>query len=366
MAATATHARAATPILGQDRALGLLGRSLASGRVHHAWVFSGPYGVGKCTTALAFGAALLDPEARPDPAGGLPIVDPAGETARLVAAGTHPDLHVIRKELALDSSNAQLRGRKLSTIPVDVLREHMIGGRTGDEKYHEPKVFQSAARGRRKVFIVDEADLLDQTGQNALLKTLEEPPPGTVIVLVTDRPERLLPTIHSRAQAVRFARLDDAAMHAWLDARAAATGDGVPAERRDWLLEFADGSPGTIVTALEQELHAWPLVLEPLVRDAASGRFPPAFGVTMGELVEQFAQARVKREKNASKDAANKEGVAWLLRVLAAMLRRRFRTGVDDERTLAMVEALRDAELSVAANVRPKIVMEQLAVRWSA
>ena len=102
-----------------------------------------------------------------------------------------------------------------------------------------------------------------------------------------------------------------------------------------------------------------------MIRQCLDGRFPAQLGATMGELVEQFAQSRVKREKNASKDVANKEGVAWLLRVLAASLRSRLHDDALADRCLPMVEALRDAELAVAANVRPKIVMEQLAVRWS-
>ena len=114
------------------------------------------------------------------------------KAARRMTEGTHPDLHVIRKELALYSDSATLRAKKLMNIPIDVLRQHMIGGVTiTDQKYHEPKVGMTPVLGQAKVFIIDEAELIDRTGQNALLKSLEEPPPRTYIFLITTRPERL-------------------------------------------------------------------------------------------------------------------------------------------------------------------------------
>ena len=184
-------------ILGQERAIDTLLTALGSGRVHHGWIFSGPLGVGKFTTAVEFARLLLDPHAAPNLAGEIEA-DPEGETSRLIDAGTHPDLHVIRKELALFSDNPQLRARKLSNIPIDVLRERMIGGKTSDDRPHVAVAYRKPAQGHGKVFIIDEAELIDVYGQNALLKTLEEPPPATYIFLITSRPERLLPTIRSR------------------------------------------------------------------------------------------------------------------------------------------------------------------------
>ena len=99
--------------------------------------------------------------------------------------------------------------------PVDVLRQHMIGGWTKDPpRFHEAPAYLTPLSAPAKTFIIDEAELIDTVGQNALLKTLEEPPRRTYIFLVTSRPERLLPTIRSRCQHVRFVPLDHASMDA--------------------------------------------------------------------------------------------------------------------------------------------------------
>ena len=102
---------------------------MRSGRFPHAWIFSGPRGVGKFTTALALAERLLGPA-----------------SARLIAAGTHPDLHVIRKELAAYCDDPEIRTRKLTNIPVAVIRQWITGGAVGD-RYHDPSVFKTSVLG---------------------------------------------------------------------------------------------------------------------------------------------------------------------------------------------------------------------------
>ncbi|MHC5113112.1 MAG: DNA polymerase III subunit [Planctomycetota bacterium] len=355
-------------ILGQDHALEVIGRAIGSGRVHHAWIFYGPRGVGKYTTAMALAKILLDPEARvgadPDHPGVL-AAPPGSHSATLVDAGTHPDLHVIRKELALFSDNAQLRTRKLSNIPLDVLREHMIGGKTGDDKQHEAPAYRTAALGHGKVFIVDEAELIDQYGQNALLKTLEEPPPQTFVFLITDRAERLLPTIRSRCQLVRFAPLDHGAMSMWFD-RARLE---VSPEQRAWLEWFADGAPGVATLGASYGFHQWQERLDPMLRELARGEFPVAMGATLAEIVEEFAAAWVKKNANASKDAANKDGARHVLSLLASVARRHLAERCDDEDAaapwMAVIDLLREAEGELRSNVNMKQVLENLVVQWA-
>jgi DNA polymerase-3 subunit delta' len=199
-------------ILGQTQAIGALRAGLRSGRFHHAWIFSGPKGVGKFSTAMELAAVLLD-------AGASAEVEPDddGETVRRMQAGTHPDLHVIRKELALFSDDDKVRAAKQLNIPVAVLRQFVIGGQVGS-KFHEGPAWETPGLGRAKVFIIDEAELLAHgrnEAQNTLLKTLEEPPSRTYIFLITSRPERLLPTIHSRCQHVHFTALNADAMDTW-------------------------------------------------------------------------------------------------------------------------------------------------------
>ena len=143
-------------ILGQPRAIDVLQASLRSGRIHHAWIFSGPPGVGKFTTAVEFARILLDPDAGPN-LGGMIEADPEGRTSRLIDAGTHPDLHVIRKELALYSENAELRRKKLTNIPIDLLRETMLGGKSGEKQLDAQRIYGGGRVGINAIAHMDTA-----------------------------------------------------------------------------------------------------------------------------------------------------------------------------------------------------------------
>ncbi len=349
-------------VLGQPGAIDTLRRALRSGRLQHAWIFSGPRGIGKFTTAVEFARILLDPAAGPNLAGDIEA-DPDGRTSRLVDTGAHPDLHVIRKELALVSDIAELRRKKLSNIPIDVLRQNMIGGRTSDGQFHEGPANLTSSLGHGKVFIVDEVELIDANGQHALLKTLEEPPAGTYIILVTSHPERLLPTMHSRCQHVRFGPLDDAAMRAWFERRELSASE----DELAWVTAFCDGSPGLAMTALEYGFHAWHRALAPHLAELEAGGFPVAMGEAMAELTASFATAWVRNNRNASKDAANKDATAYLISLLAAYARRRLAEATGDEarRRIEVVELLRDAERQIAGNVNMKQALENLVVQWA-
>jgi DNA polymerase III subunit delta' len=350
-------------ILGQQRAIDLLQAALRAQRVHHAWIFAGPPGVGKFTAAVEFARVLLDPSAGPNLAGVIEA-DPASMASQLIDAGTHPDLHIIRKELALFSDNRELRAKKLLNIPIDLLRERMLGGTSGGQ-VHEAAAYRTAAHGHGKVFIIDEAELLDDTSQNALLKTLEEPPRETYIILITSRPDRLLPTIRSRCQIVQFHRLDAQAMAAWLQR---AKLDAAPAER-EWIERFADGSPGAATLAAEHGFFAWRETLSPMIKLLERGSYPDAMGETLAEIVEQFAVNWVKTHENASKDAANKDGARHLLSILAGYARARLAQsaarGLDTRAWTDLIELLRETERRMYANVNMKLLLENLVVQWA-
>lgn len=343
-------------ILGQPRAVSALRSALGAGRVHHAWVFHGPAGVGKMTTARAFAATLLDPTVAADLTGEL-APDPQSETQRLIDAGVHPDLHVVTKELALFSDDSAVRARKLITIPRQVVDEHLVRPAA-----LTARVPTGARAG--KVFIVDEAELLDEGTQNAVLKTLEEPAPGTVIILVTSRENRLLPTIRSRCQRVAFGPLDEVSMRAWiaLDPERASMGE----EQREWLARFADGSPGRFTLAQTMGLFGWWRTLAPMLADADAGSFPVDLGKAMSELVDGYAQAWVDAHESASKDAANKDGARQMFALLAHRAQERLRAAGSDaqaERALAAIDTIGDAERNIDANVNMKFAFEDLAVR---
>jgi DNA polymerase-3 subunit delta' len=349
-------------IIGQERAVGILRAAISSGRVHHAWILSGPPGVGKFTTALAFAAVLLDPTTAPDLSGNA-APDPESEVQRLIQAGTHPDLHIITKELAAVSREDNVRDGKQTNIAKAVLEEFLL----------EPAAKTRVMTGRSaagKVFIVDEAELIDDRGQNALLKTLEEPPEGTVIILVTPREHRLLSTIRSRCQRVAFGTLSEAEMGKWLKRRAGA-GGAIETAKVKWLLKFAAGSPGVAAMVIENDLFGWRERLEPMLEQVEAGEFPVEMGKAMAELVDERAAAAVRKNPDASKDGANKTWARRMLAFLAEHTRQGLaRAAGKDEagarRRLHMLEAIARAEEELGANVSLALVMENLAVQMSA
>jgi len=360
-----------TEILGQSRALEILDHALRSGRFHHGWIFSGPRGVGKFTAAVQVARVLLDPELR---ARGLPaaadvesIQNPRSTIQNLIDSGRHPDLHIIRKELAAYSDDRLLRERKQLNIPIDLLRERIIG-----DAEHEAPAYRTALMNHGKVFVIDEAELLDHYGQNAMLKTLEEPPTETYFFLITSQPDRLLPTIRSRCQHVRFARLDEPAMGDWFDRDAKEHESLRTKSGREWVAEFADGSPGIALLALEYGFEQWHRTLDPMLQELERGNFPHKMGETLGTLVDEFAVAWVKShgERTTSKDAANKDGARHMFALLASHARTRLASAVEREAAsgypwMNVIDIIREAERQLESNVNMKLLMENLVVQWA-
>lgn len=190
-----------------------------AGRLPHALLFVGPPGVGKALVAQRLAARLACEK---------PDQDPCGECGgcRQVAAGTHPDLRLI-------GAPGGGRPRK------DTRRKEI-----GIEQARELKRFValSAVRAARKMAIIDDADRLSIAAQNALLKTLEEPPGQALLVLVTASPGALLSTVRSRCQRVAFRPLTTE------EVRAALAASGCAAEEAAALAARADGSPGRALT----------------------------------------------------------------------------------------------------------------------
>ena len=191
--------------------------ALERGRLHHAWLLTGPEGVGKATLAYRAARRLLG--ARPAPAYGALGADPADPVFRQVAGRAHPDLVTLEREGP--------DGKPRRSIPVEEAREL-------------PEFFaKSPGRADYRVAIIDSADDLTPNAANAVLKTLEEPPARGVLFLISHRPGALLPTIRSRCRRLAFAAPPVEAAARWLGERAAVTPEAALA-----LLKIARGAPG--------------------------------------------------------------------------------------------------------------------------
>jgi DNA polymerase III subunit delta' len=197
--------------------LAQLAQLYASGRLAHAYVFIGPKGIGKRATALAL-AQLVNC--------GKKTADPTTcdcVSCRKIASGNHPDMFFVKK--ADDKAGISIK-------QVQGLIERLE--------------FR-AVEAELKFAIIEDAEGVSEEAANAFLKTLEEPRPGTILVLLTALPDALLSTIRSRCQSVRFAAMTQGALAEELKA-----GQDMPSDDAVVLSAFAQGSPGRAV-ALGQD-----------------------------------------------------------------------------------------------------------------
>jgi DNA polymerase-3 subunit delta' len=291
-------------VVGHGRAVARLERAAAEGRVPGAVLLLGPAGIGKRALADAFAARLVC--AAPDG-------DACGVCAQCtrVAAGTHPDVRVIgRDEDRRDLRIEQVRelSRWLGLQPLMAVR---------------------------KVGIIDDAHCLNEHGQNALLKTLEEPPGASVVVVVSSSAALLLPTVRSRCQVVRLDPLAPDDVERVLVAR------GVETDRARALAPLADGSPGrALALDGEDEAHARKELLEAL----------PALATLPAAKLSGVAQ-EVSR---AGTDAALAAAVAWYRDALEV--------AVAGEALPARHPAAAEAIRAVAARTPPAVLLRQLEV----
>ena len=224
---TAPAPRANPLLLGHAAAEFTILEALRAGRMHHAWLITGPDGVGKATLAFRLARRLLAGL----PSGETLALDAANPIFRRVAAGSHADLLTI--ELGVNERT----GRQRTQIAVDDVRK--IGN------------FMSLtpAEGGWRVVIVDGAEDLNQASANAILKVLEEPPARTLLILCCAAPGRLLPTIRSRCRRLRLDPLDDAAMAGLLAAYLPDLSD----DERLRLITLSEGSPGRALGLAQAE-----------------------------------------------------------------------------------------------------------------
>src|SRR5438445_719707 len=276
-------------VIGHRRLIGLLARSVRREALPPSLIFAGPSGIGKRLTAIATAQALncTAPIITTD---GLRGHGPSGETidacgkcaaCKRIARGVHPDV------LTVEPGDS-------GSIKIEQVRDIV------DRAAYRP------FEGRRRVVIVDEADALVAPAQNALLKTLEEPPPSSVFFLITSRPDALLPTVQSRCPRLRFRPLDAHDVAAVL----VAGGTHTAAEARA-VAAAAEGSVGRALAASADEGGEAREVAQQVLAQAAASDDPR----------RRIEGAKDLLVKTGAGGAGDREQLASHLRAMESLLR---------------------------------------------
>jgi DNA polymerase-3 subunit delta' len=311
-------------------------RAVRRGRLAHAYLFVGLPGVGKRLFAVELARALLCEGSRED--GPLDACDRCPSCVQM-DAGVHPDF----------LTAARPPGK--AEFPIELIRELC--------QHFSLK----SARGRGKVVVIDDADDLNEESANCFLKTLEEPPPGSVLILVGASPDRQQATIVSRCQVVRFRPLSRETVAELLQA------DGVDdADVRERLARLADGSPGLALALADQELWKF---RDALLRGLTKPRID---AVGLSKAWNEFVQ-------DAGKEAVHHRRRARLtLRLLIDFLRAALAFGLtgqgragedaplleaiarraDAEQITALLERCLEADFQIERNVQTGLVLEAL------
>lgn len=360
-----------TDVIDQERAVATLRRALDRERIAHAYLFHGAHGVGKRAVALAFAQALECRQDGPNPCGACP---PCRKVDRMV----HPDVHVLFPyPKGTDEADIAARIQRLGEDPyaaIDYVRRPSLSdpSETSNKQvmYHIDRVHDDLLRpmsfkpleGRYKVALLTDVEHMNESAANAFLKLLEEPPPRTVFILTTSRPDQLLPTILSRCQQLRFDPLAPDAIETALRARR-----DLDPDRAAMLARMADGSFSHALDLAENEelLESRALVLD-FFRAAYTQRIDP-----LDDLVNQIA-------------AKGRERVKGMLRLMLRWIRdlmlyrtlgdeaplvnvdqreaaARFCDNLPDARLDAMAQLVEEAIELVGRNVRLGLVLMVLA-----
>lgn len=335
------------PVCGHAHAVASLAQAVAANRVRHAYVIDGPDGVGKRTVALAFASALCC-FAPPQPG----VSCGACRSCRKISRGVHPDVQMFGMES--QSAQAAKSASKNTTLTIETVRDLSAAA------------VLRPVEGDWRVLILDNAELMQEPAQEAILKTLEEPPPFAVILLLAVDADMLLPTVRSRCQLV------DLSLVPRLTIEQALIEKGIEPARAADLASASGGAPGWAIRALD-EPNLLSDRVETLARTIAWIRGTPFDRVvTAFRLGDSFSKRRpaVYRELEVAlgvwRDALLIKAecsTATTFPSIAAEV-----SGlVANWPLVAVHSALRSVRQCIAdleANVRPRLALEHMVLQW--
>ena len=357
----------------QDRAIGILQRGLAADRSAHAYLFAGLEGVGKYRTAREWARLLLCEKPVIERADTSPFADSCGscQSCTLLEADSHPDYAHIYKELLEFTRDGKDKKTPID-LSIHVIREFLIE--------HVPI---RPALSKRKVFVINEAERLNVSSQNALLKVLEEPPSYCTIILLCTRLERLLPTIKSRCQIVRFGPIDEDRIVGQL------TGMGLGSQEAGFFARLAQGSLGLACQWARLELGGVGLfeIKREMVASLASYRLAETLDLTARFLdgAKRIAAGLAESDKSRNKSDLSRRAQKTVLQILISALRdtmivhlapERALTNADQSAQIATLARRLDADQAIEgvregyemlrwieSNVNDRLIFERLLLR---
>lgn len=344
----------------QGAALRRIQQAFSRDRVPHAYLFHGPEGVGKETLAKGLAQLLLceNPRERElagdhaNEVGQQRIREGCGrcEDCRLVAAETHPDFHLVYRQLFRDHSDSEVRKKKGLGIVIDVVREFVI-----------QKAGLTPFRGRAKVFVIRGADEMNPASQNALLKTLEEPEGTTFLILLVSAVDWLLPTTLSRCQLVRFNGLPER----FIRDKLRELRPELSQDRIEWCAQSGEGSLGRALEYADDELFdLYHRLADGLTRlgDPRSDSLAKAWTDEASALGERYR----KRDSDITDAEATRRGLATVFQLAAAwygdVLRNCANTAhfMGAETIAATINRLAEAQRQIDQNANTQLIVETL------
>jgi len=286
-----------------------LQRAYSADKCSHAYIFAGPDGVGKSRTACEWAKMLLCKKPVTEKIKNGTFADNCGscESCRLFDARTHPDFFYIRKELLEFTRDGKGKTTPVD-LPINVIREFLT-----------EKAPQKPTLSTRKVFVVTESERLNKYSQNALLKVLEEPPGYCTIILLCTRPERLLPTIKSRCQQIRFGPIDEARIIEKLK------GSGIGAGQLRFFARLSDGSIGKAELWTQLELAGAGIYRAKTKLIESLANFELADALQLADFCQktgkQIAKIWAKRQPKVSTADINRKAAKTIMQILISAQR---------------------------------------------
>ena len=353
-------------IFCQDKAISILQRAYAAGKVPHAYIFTGPEGVGKFKTVRQFAKLLLcgNPVVEDD------FADSCGvcQSCRAFEADSHPDFNNVYKELREFTKDGKGKPPPVD-LPIDVIREFLV-----------EKVSTRPTLSQRKVFVISEAERLNDSSQNCLLKVLEEPPAYCSIILLCTGLDKLLPTTKSRSQIVRFGPIAEEQIIEKLQQM------DIEEKQARYFARLAQGSLGTAQNWAKLELAEADLyeTKKELINSLANYEIADALSLAQRflEKSKEIAGVWTSLDKATSKTDINRRAAKTLVQIIISAIYDAMNLNVtptkeainfDQESQIKKLAGRFDAELSaekisdcykvlhwIESSVNEKLIFEHL------